>query len=174
MVRGQTLEERLPEFFEPDTMLPAQYFDLLRRRRSLEGEKLLVFTVLEDAIECYMKYVETSARKGQRLFKDAEEWIDTVDRQWFFSFDNVCEALDINPEYMRRGLHQWKERRLKAGQPKSRPGAPGETQAAQGADPETVAAGLSRRSRISVARPIWRRKRNPTSSQLTHFLPVHK
>lgn len=169
MAGGQTLEERLPEFFEPDTMLPAQYFDLLRRRRSLEGEKLLVFTVLQDAIECYMKYVDATKRKGQRLFKEAEEWINTVDKQWFFSFDNVCEALDIDPEYMRRGLRRWKERRLEAGQPTTRPKAPKQAGAAQETDPEYVTAGGSYRSRASVARSIWRYKQKPTGRQLIHF-----
>jgi len=29
-----------------------------------------------------------------------------------FSFDNVCDMLDINAEYMRAGLRRWKEKKL--------------------------------------------------------------
>src|SRR5208283_5105920 len=69
---------------------------------------------LEDAIECFMKCIDASTSKGQRLFRDADEWIAHEDKRWVFSFDNVCDMLDINPEYMRMGLRKWKEKRLDA------------------------------------------------------------
>jgi hypothetical protein len=114
MQEKETLDEKLPGLFEPDTLLPVQYFEAMRRKHLLEGEKRLVLSVLEDAIECFMKCIDSSTNKGQRLFRDAEEWINLEDKKWVFSFDNVCEMLDINPEYMRRGLRQWKERKLVA------------------------------------------------------------
>ncbi len=70
--------------------------------------------MLEDAIECFMKCIDASTSKGQRLFRDADEWIAHEDKRWVFSFDNVCDMLDINPEYMRMGLRKWKEKRLDA------------------------------------------------------------
>jgi len=107
-----TLDERLPGMFEPDTLLPIQYFEAMHQKHLLEGEKRLILSVLEDAVDCYMKCIEATTHKGQRLFREAEEWINLEDKHWVFSFDNVCEMLDINPEYMRRGLRQWKEARL--------------------------------------------------------------
>ncbi|MGH7864746.1 MAG: hypothetical protein ACREQB_07140 [Candidatus Binataceae bacterium] len=107
-----TLDERLPGLFEPDTLLPIQYFEAMRKKHLLEGEKRLVLSVLEDAVECFMKCIDSATNKGQRLFRDADEWISTVDKRWVFSFDNVCEMLDVNPEYMREGLRKWKERKL--------------------------------------------------------------
>jgi hypothetical protein len=112
MQEKETLDERLPSLFEPDTLLPVQYFEAMRRKHLLEGEKRLILSVLEDGIECFMKYVDASTNKGQRLFRDAEEWINLHDKQWIFSFDNVCDMLDINPDYMRRGLREWKEKKL--------------------------------------------------------------
>lgn len=108
----ETLDERLPSLFEPDTLLPIQYFEAMRRKHLLEGEKRLILSVLEDGIECFMKYVDASTNKGQKLFRDAEEWINLHDKRWIFSFDNVCDMLDIEPDYMRRGLHDWKQRKL--------------------------------------------------------------
>jgi len=113
MQERETLDERLPGLFEPDTLLPVQYFEAMRRKHLLEGEKRLILSVLEDAIECFMKCIDSPTNKGQRLFRDAEEWINLEDKKWIFSFDNVCEMLDINPEYLRRGLRGWKERKLK-------------------------------------------------------------
>jgi hypothetical protein len=102
----------LPGLFEPDTLLPIQYFEAMRRKHLLEGEKRLILSVLEDAVECFMKCIDASSSKGQRLFRDADEWIALEDKHWVFSFDNVCEMLDINPEYLRRGLKEWKERKI--------------------------------------------------------------
>jgi hypothetical protein len=113
MQERETLDERLPGLFEPDTLLPVQYFEAMRRKHLLEGEKRLILSVLEDAIECFMKCIDSPTNKGQRLFRDAEEWINLEDKKWIFSFDNVCEMLDINPEYLRRGLRGWKERKLR-------------------------------------------------------------
>jgi hypothetical protein len=114
MQEKETLDERLPGLFEPDTLLPIQYFEAMRKKHLLEGEKRLILSVLEDAVECFMKCIDSPTSKGQRLFRDADEWISLEDKHWVFSFDNVCEMLDINPDYMRRGLRQWKERKLEA------------------------------------------------------------
>ena len=114
MQEKETLDERLPALFEPDTLLPIQYFEAMRRKHLLEGEKRLILSVLEDAIECFMKCIDASTSKGQRLFRDADEWIAHEDKRWVFSFDNVCDMLDINPEYMRMGLRKWKDKRLDA------------------------------------------------------------
>jgi len=114
MQEKETLDEKLPGLFEPDTLLPIQYFEAMRRKHLLEGEKRLILSVLEDAIECFMKCIDSSTSKGQRLFRDADEWIGLEDKHWVFSFDNVCDMLDIHPEYMRKGLKNWKERKLAA------------------------------------------------------------
>jgi hypothetical protein len=86
----------------------------MRRKHLLPGEERLVLSVLEDAVDCFMKYIDASTTKGQRLFRDAEMWIALEDKKWVFSFDNVCEALGIDPDYLRRGLREWKIRRLNA------------------------------------------------------------
>ena len=110
----ETLDEKLPGLFEPDTLLPIQYFEAMRRKHLLEGEKRLILSVLEDAVECFMKCIDSSTNKGQRLFRDADEWINLEDKRWVFSFDNVCDMLDINPDYMRVGLRKWKDKKLVA------------------------------------------------------------
>ncbi len=100
-------EDRMPAVFQPELMLPVQFYDLLRRKHELDGEKLLMFAVLEDGVENYMKHLNTLTRKGQNRFHEAEEWIEREDKQWLFSFDNICEALDIDSDYMRQGLRRW-------------------------------------------------------------------
>src|SRR6516165_2867920 len=112
MQEKETLDERLPGLFEPDTLLPIQYFEAMRKKHLLEGEKRLILSVLEDAVECFMKCIDAATNKGQRLFREADEWIAHEDKRWVFSFDNVCDMLDINADYMRVGLSRWKERKI--------------------------------------------------------------
>jgi hypothetical protein len=103
-------DEKIASLFQPDTLLSAQYFDTLRRKTLLEPEKRLVLAVLEDAINCYRDNMFSQHGKNKRLFEEAEEWIVTPGGDWIFCFDNVCESLGFNPEYVRRGLLRWKEK----------------------------------------------------------------
>lgn len=108
------LEDRLADLFQPDTLLPSQYFGRMRRRTEFDGERRLMIAVLEDAVDVYRKQVGAKDARNQALFRDAEEWIEDPDRTWLFSFQNICDVLDIDAEYVRRGLHAWKQERLAA------------------------------------------------------------
>ena len=102
-------DEKIASLFQPDTLLSAQYFDTLRRKTLLEPEKRLMLAVLDDAINCFQDNLFSQRGKNKRLFDEAEEWIATPGGDWIFCFDNVCESLGFNHEYLRRGLQRWKE-----------------------------------------------------------------
>jgi hypothetical protein len=65
--------------------------------------------VLLDAVECFQKYLLLHDEYSNRLFKEAENWIVDNDREWLFSFINICDALAIDPHYLRQGLLRWKQ-----------------------------------------------------------------
>lgn len=109
---GLTSEERVSFLFQPDTLLPVQYFENFRRKTLLEPEKRLMLAVLEDAVACFQDNLVAPSVKNQRLFQDTEAWITEADGDWVFSFESVCESLGINPEYVRRGLLRWKQKNL--------------------------------------------------------------
>lgn len=105
--------ENHPHLFQPDTMLPSQYFAAaLRRRGALKPERRLIIAVLQDAIECYQKHLFARDGKARQLYTDAEEWIHSEDRSHYFSYENLCEILEMNPEYVRRGLNAWREKQI--------------------------------------------------------------
>lgn len=95
--------------FEPDALLPAQFYAAFRGGSGVRGEKRLMLAVLEDALDCYQKYAISRDGHGQQLFDEANQWIASNDRGWFFSYENICETLEINPEYLRRGLVSWRK-----------------------------------------------------------------
>ena len=76
----------------------------------LQPEKTLMFAVLLDAVECFQKY---AGHEANRLFKDTDEWIFEDDPEWPFSFINICEAVGMDPEYLRKGLSQLNRERSK-------------------------------------------------------------
>jgi hypothetical protein len=42
------------------------------------------------------------------LFKDAERWILSREKDWPFSFEHICDALHLSPSYLRGGLLRWR------------------------------------------------------------------
>lgn len=95
--------------FQPDALLPSQYFETLKKRVPSEPEYRLVLAVLQDAIECFQKPVRARDRKARERFEDAAAWLASDDRKWPYSFINICELLCLDPAYIRRGLTAWQE-----------------------------------------------------------------
>jgi len=81
-----------------------QYLDTVRRSEHLEPEKNLLVAILTDAVHDYRKYAKVRDREGRERFREAEEWIMGGGNDWIFSFNNVCELLDLDPDYVRRGI----------------------------------------------------------------------
>jgi len=104
------VNDTFSHLLQPDTLLPSQFYAALRRKTEQEPERRLAVAVLQDAVECFQKYMDARDRKTRQLYLDAETWILSADRSWPFSFDNICDLLQIDPEYLRRGLLQWRAR----------------------------------------------------------------
>lgn len=104
--------EALAELFQPDIVLPEQFFQGARRDSYASGEKALMLAVLEDGIRCFQEHLRNPRSNPRLLSKEAEEWIRAVDYDWPFSFNNVCEVLGIDPAALRGALLAWKSKRL--------------------------------------------------------------
>ena len=94
--------------FEPDILLPNQYFAAFRRGRAVEGERRLMLAVLEDAVDSYRKYALARDPREQACFLEAREWFHSHDRSWLFAFENICDVLEMNADYLRGGLDRWR------------------------------------------------------------------
>jgi hypothetical protein len=95
-------------------ILPSQFSEQVSLKQTDRGEKRLMLAVLEEAVATFQRNVDAKSRHGQRVFREAEEWIWSNDSSWPFAFENVCHALDIEPAFLRRGLERWKEAQLAA------------------------------------------------------------
>ncbi len=99
---------------EPDTMTPLQYFDRMFAEASLVPEKRLMLAVLEDAIASFQRaFIQPKDEDDGS--NDIEAWLDSNDMGWPFSFASICQALDMEPEFLRTGLRKWRERAARDG-----------------------------------------------------------
>jgi len=105
------MADRFVNLFETVTLLPAQYFAAFAREGGLVRERRLMLAVLQDAVECYQKYALARDPRGRGLFDESQEWLESPEREWPFAYSNICEVLGLNPEYIRRGLRKWRQRR---------------------------------------------------------------
>lgn len=110
--QGLTMEEKVASLFQPDPLLPAQYFETFRRRGPIVPELRLMLAVLEDGIACFQKYGRAQYGSRSRLFHEASAWILERDSDCFFSFENICSALELDAHSIRRALKA--ERSIKA------------------------------------------------------------
>lgn len=106
------LDEKVLAVFQPDILISAQYLATYRRRFHLNPEQLLMLAVLEDAIICFQDHVLASCKRKRLLHLEAEQWVLDEDKSYLFSFENICDALGLEPAYLRQGLIRWKQRAL--------------------------------------------------------------
>ena len=104
---GTGVRNMIGSLSEPDILASQQYYD--QETSARQPEITLMFAVLLDAVECFQKYALLDDEYATRLFRETENWILDNDREWLFSFINICDALTINPRYLRKGLLRWKQ-----------------------------------------------------------------
>ena len=104
------LENGLPRLFEPNTLLPSQFFTALQRRSARTPEQRLMFAILFDAVSVYCRERDPATSKERRLLRETQRWITNNDRTWVFSFLRICDALDLDASYIRRGLRELRDK----------------------------------------------------------------
>ena len=62
-----------PEY-ELGTVVPVQFYDLIRRSAFLDGERRLVFAVLEDAVRTYLRLRDSRRRADRIEFAEVARW----------------------------------------------------------------------------------------------------
>ena len=67
-------------------------------------ELTLMLAILEDAVACYCKTLKRPRQNPDILARQAEFWIRLDDWDSPFSFNNICEALQLEPEATRERI----------------------------------------------------------------------
>jgi hypothetical protein len=91
------------EMFAPEVILPTQFFT---PRSAEQPERRLMLAVLEDAVLTLCKHVGDRRAGARRLVREVEQWMEACNRDWLFSFENVCANLNFSPSAVRRRLRR--------------------------------------------------------------------
>ena len=97
------------ELSEGEDLMPSQWADI-HGQRARTAERRLHWAVLADALRCWQRPL--NGKGGQRAVHrhyEAEDWLLETGTG-VFSFDGVCEMLELNADWMRAGLRAWQQR----------------------------------------------------------------
>jgi hypothetical protein len=67
-------------------------------------ERALLSALLFDGIQSYISYILATDSKSKSKHAEAFQWVMDGSTEYAFAFNSVCDALGINPEYLRFGL----------------------------------------------------------------------
>lgn len=69
-------------------------------RLSRSGEQRLLLAVLSDAMHAHAQ--ERARRKPRACLAELTAWFESTDRTYVFAFESVCDALGLDPAFVRR------------------------------------------------------------------------
>jgi hypothetical protein len=98
-------------------ILPSQYNDLVRRRSGgFEGERRLLWAVLENAIDTYLANVHCTTAKQRDEFDEVNAWFSMRQKQQgeLFSFRTICDMLEIDGRLLLTRMESICERETRA------------------------------------------------------------
>ena len=104
-----SINEEQADILENDILLP-DYLLKIKSPQPKEGTRQLMAALLSDGVEAYVrKFSDFKNTSIENEFKDCEvrAWVETKDLSYVFSFDNVCDSLGINPDYLRLGIKKY-------------------------------------------------------------------
>ena len=95
--------EQADSFGPAGVILPCQFFGSMGGK-SLCAEQRLMLAVLVDAINVLQGWNRLNNARNRHAFAEAGQWVTTRGCGYPFSFDSVCDALNIDAEKLRQGL----------------------------------------------------------------------
>ena len=84
--------------YGPPKPLPAQF----------TGKRQLLEALLLDAIRTFHLLVHARKPGERQQFQEVEDWINSTDTDYVFSFVNACSFLGIDADAVRAHLLRWK------------------------------------------------------------------
>ena len=102
--------------FECAPVLPEQFF--ADRHKFGEPIERLMFAVLDDAIRCYQTNFGVQRLRARRSLAETKQWLFGLSNDAPFSFENICEVLQIDAPRVQRAILRWRDQKLAGRQPR--------------------------------------------------------
>ena len=85
----------------PLAVPPVQFHDIWSHSRFISPEGGLALAVMEQALNDLANHRFATRRRERRLYWEAHDWVAAEDREWPFSFMNLCGSLGLDVESTR-------------------------------------------------------------------------
>jgi len=89
-------------------LLPIESILSSARARAFDPERRLRCAVFERAVDDFRHHTRATSASGRQAFDDAAQWFAETEPAVPFSFENVCAALDVDANLVRRALAHWR------------------------------------------------------------------
>ncbi|MBV8054360.1 MAG: hypothetical protein JO071_03875 [Deltaproteobacteria bacterium] len=86
-----------------DPVLGFEYY-AMQTHNALEGERALMFAVLVDALDTYIKTRNAKGHRKRVEFNEVDSWIRSRTTGSPFAFESICDSLGFNPGAIRFSL----------------------------------------------------------------------
>jgi hypothetical protein len=101
-----------------DALMPAQFYAARRGSASVEPIMRLMGGVLADAVRSFQRNFDAQTASRREEFREAQHWIFHAKSDGPFSFEDVCEALDIDPRRLRELIIRWEQNKRPGDKPR--------------------------------------------------------
>jgi hypothetical protein len=95
--------DKILETLNDDPVLRFEYY-AMRTHNVLDGERALMFAVLVDALDTYVKNRHAKGHRKRAEFNEVDSWIRRRTTGSPFTFENICDSLGLNPDAIRSSL----------------------------------------------------------------------
>ena len=96
------LQDELEELIISADLVPIPLSEPIAVRLRRSGACRLWWAVLADGITCYLRYADHPSSAKRKLFQEANDWLEAIEREDLCSFRGICEAFQLDPDYLRR------------------------------------------------------------------------
>lgn len=66
--------------------------------------RALMSALLFDGVQAFLNYSTATSSSQKSRYREAYNWVMLKGDEYIFSYENVCEGLGVDPEYLRNGL----------------------------------------------------------------------
>ncbi|MFZ2061595.1 MAG: hypothetical protein WAU82_11335 [Candidatus Binatus sp.] len=101
-----------------DAVMPAQFYPARRGSASVEPIMRLMGGILADAVRTFQRNFEAKSPGRRQEFREARFWIFHDKADGPFSFEDVCDALGIDPRRLRSLILTWEKNKRPGDKPR--------------------------------------------------------
>jgi len=97
------------ELIEEDVVSTFQFLSIYSngRKNDVSPERRLIAAVLLQTLEDITRYHNSKKSKERNRFLDAVKYVESEDKLWSYSFENLCATMNLDTDYVKSGIRRY-------------------------------------------------------------------